>query len=108
MNSLLLSALIAVESHGNPKAIGDRGKAVGILQIHAGVVDDVNRVYHTHYRWPEDCFDPAKSRAICRQYISIYYGGSDPEVIARLWNGGPRGIRSRATVSYWNRVRKHL
>ena len=40
----LITALIAVESSGNDMAIGDNGRALGPLQIHRGVVLDVNRI----------------------------------------------------------------
>lgn len=40
----LLNALVWVESSRNEKAIGDNGKAVGLLQLHKIYVDDVNRI----------------------------------------------------------------
>ncbi len=48
--SNLISALIIVESSGNDLAIGDNGRALGPLQIHRGVVQDVNRITGSHYR----------------------------------------------------------
>jgi len=27
---------------------------------------------------------------------------------ARIWNGGPMGWRNKATIGYWNKVKKHL
>ena len=40
----LVNAIIYVESRGNDSAIGDRGKAVGCLQIHPICVREVNRI----------------------------------------------------------------
>jgi len=47
----LISALIIVESNGRDSAIGDGGLAVGPLQIHRGVVEDVNRLEGTSFTW---------------------------------------------------------
>ena len=44
----LITSLVQVESRGNSNAIGDNGKAIGCLQIHKGVVEDVNRIYGNH------------------------------------------------------------
>jgi soluble lytic murein transglycosylase-like protein len=112
--AILILALISVESGGNVNAVGDNGKAIGILQIHACVIADVNRVFKTDYRWPEDARDPAKSRTICELYIAhwgeVRFGAGGPtyEQAARIWNGGPNGYRRNATLSYWMKVRKHL
>ena len=106
MNAALLAAMILVESNGNPRAVGDEGRSIGILQISRGVVDDVNRIRGTHYKWPDDCFDRKTSIEICFAYLSWYGGKSkSPEKFARIWNGGPRGHRNPDTRAYWRRVR---
>ena len=112
--AILILALTYVESGGNANAVGDNGKAVGIIQIHACVIADVNRVYQTNYRWPEDARDPAKSRTICELYIAhwgkVRFGEQGPtyEQAARICNGGPNGYRRNATIPYWNKVLKRL
>ena len=109
----LIPALIYVESSGNPRAVGDGGKALGILQVWQGVVTDVNRRHGTFYRH-QDAFDPAKARQICRLYLSMYCTrsrlGREPtmEDAARIWNGGPNGYRNPRTVSYWQKVARVL
>ena len=106
----LLPALERVESSGNPTAIGDGGKALGILQIWDVVIADVNRAKGTSYTH-RDAFDPAKARAICRAYLSIYCTprrlGRQPtmEDAARIWNGGPNGFKKAATKKYWQKVK---
>ena len=105
--SNLISALIIVESSGNDLAIGDRGQAVGALQIHKAVVEDVNRFYGTHYRH-QDMTNRAQARAVCEAYLRHYGRGCTTEQLARRWNGGPAGDRKQATLSYWNKVSKHL
>jgi hypothetical protein len=109
----LIPALVQVESNGNPRAVGDNGKALGQLQIWSVVVIDVNRAKGTRYTH-KDAFDPAKAEAICRAYLSIYATprrlGRTPtmEDAARIWNGGPNGWKKKATDSYWHKVARAL
>lgn len=88
----LLDALQTVESNGN--AIGDGGKAVGILQVHPCVVADVNRIHGT--------------RQIARLYLSHYCKTDSDEANARTWHGGPRGSKCKATIAYWRKVQAAL
>ena len=109
----LIDALVKVESNGNPRAVGDNGKALGILQIWAVVVQDVNEVSRVKYTHA-DAFDPAKARAICRAYLARYATakrlGREPtdEDYARIWNGGPNGHNKPSTLKYWHKVAKVL
>jgi hypothetical protein len=103
----LITALIAVESGGRDNAIGDNGRALGPLQIHRAVVLDVNRITGSHYRW-ESMTNRAQARAVCEAYLKHYGRGCTTEQLARRWNGGPAGDRKQATLSYWNKVSKHL
>ena len=102
----LMSALIAIESGGDNSKVGDAGE-VGILQIREICVRDVNRIYGTKYAWPEAALDEATAMEICRKYLT-YYGARvkncTPEQAARIWNGGPRGWRLKATRGYWKKV----
>ena len=61
---VLILALAMVESSFNPSAVGDNGDAVGLLQIHECVIQDVNRVYGTSYTL-DDRLNPQASVAIC-------------------------------------------
>jgi hypothetical protein len=124
MNDLickLIPALIQVESGGDAGKIGDSGKAVGILQIHKRVVDDVNKyvllyflVYH-RYEYT-DRQDPIISKNICAFYLDKwgrhYELETDElptlEVLARIWNGGPDGWKKKATLNYWEKVKTEL
>lgn len=103
----LISALIAVESGGHDNAIGDGGRALGPLQIHRGVVLDVNRITGSHYRW-EAMTNRAHARAVCEAYLRHYGRGCTTEQLARRWNGGPAGDKKAATEAYWQKVKKHL
>jgi len=109
----LLDAIAWVESRGDPRAIGDGGKAVGMYQIWKVYVDDVNRIYGTNYTY-QDRFDPIKSREMTWLYIS-YYGRPErtgrplnPETLARIHNGGPNGYKKQCTVTYWKKVQKAM
>lgn len=97
--------MMLVESGGDASAIGDGGRAYGILQIHAGVVRDVNERYHSTYEH-SDAFAPEKAIRICRLYIERYAPpNATPEVCARIWNGGPHGHQNPATLPYWRKVK---
>ena len=105
--SNLISALIIVESSGNDLAIGDNGRAVGPLQIHRGVVQDVNRFTGSNYRW-QQMTNRVQARAVCEAYLKHYGRGATTEQLARRWNGGPTGDCKSATEAYWAKVKKQL
>ena len=109
MTAQLLAALIAVESGNQADAIGDNGRAIGCLQIQKACLLDVNRVYGTNFRWPDDCFNRYLSGRICDLYLTHWCGaGASAETMARTWAGGPKGPRKRATVKYWLKVKEKL
>lgn len=106
--SVLLMALIAVESGGNDAAIGDGGGALGCLQIRHMVIADVNMIYGTNYQHGD-----ALSRTAALEIAELYlrhYGGENgtAEEYARIWNGGPRGPFRTCTLPYWMKVRAEL
>jgi len=103
----LITALMLVESSGNDMAIGDNGRALGPLQIHRGVVLDVNRITGSNYRW-ESMTNRAAARAVCQAYLEHYGRGKTTEQQARIWNGGPTGDRKAVTLAYWRRVQKAI
>jgi hypothetical protein len=107
MNAAFLAALLAVESGGNDLAIGDHGRAIGALQIHAAVVVDVNRHHGTRYRHA-DMHDRTKAVRVASLYLATYAPGASPEVQARVWNGGPRGATKAATLGYWAKVKAKM
>ena len=110
----LIDALIEVESNGDDNAIGDKhlqNHAHGCLQIRLPVCIDVNNRFHTNIQ-PEDMLgDRALSIDTFHKYMSIYATaarlGREPtdEDRARIWNGGPNGYKSSATLHYWQKVK---
>ena len=97
MNPALLAALLAVESGGNDHAIGDNGRAIGALQIHAAVVADVNRHHGTHYTHA-GMVRRVDAVAVATLYLGTYATRErigrpvTDEDRARIWNGGPNGL----------------
>lgn len=112
----LVTALIHVESRGNDSAIGDRHlvgeEAVGALQIRPIMVREVNRILKiqkSDKRFKlKDRFERDKSIEMFYIWKNYHHKDSEPEVIARNWNGGPKGFKSNRTVKYWNKVEKQL
>jgi len=108
-NQTIIAALIEVESGGRDSAIGDKGKAVGCLQIHPGMIDEVNRISKAKKTGKvfnlSDRTNRAKSVEIFIIYTNYYTPTWEPETVARRWNGGPEGDKKRATLPYWAKVR---
>jgi len=112
----LIPALIQVESGGNPNAVGDNGEAVGILQIHKCVVDDVDSWHRPSMYGEGSRWSPESSISICIEYLSYYKHKYEVktlkpatfEVLARIWNGGPNGWKKKSTKSYWLKVKAKL
>jgi len=105
-------ALASVESGGNPSAVGDGGRSVGLYQISKIYVDDVNRIAGTRYTH-DDRFDPVKSRKMVGIYLA-HYGRrytrmtghpTTLDVLAAIHNGGPDGWRKSSTLKYRQKVR---
>ncbi len=103
-----------VESNGNPRAIGDGGKAFGEAQIHKIAVEDVNRLYGTNYTH-EDSFDKICSKEIFSLYLSAGIDifckkfGRDPseEEVVRMWNGSIySGYKKKSTIKYYMKYKE--
>jgi type IV pilus biogenesis protein CpaD/CtpE len=104
----LVKAVEQVESGGKTNAIGDGGKAVGCLQIHPILVKDVNRILGKQKYTLKDRKNRQKSREMFKIYVNHYAKGKSDEVKARMWNGGPKGHKKKATLKYWKKVKKEL
>ncbi len=108
----VVKAIAKIESNNNPKAVGDSGRAFGILQIHPEVVSDYNRWTRSSLRH-EDMFDPAIAARVCAKYLAVYGSAYErqtglkptPAILARIWNGGPSGWKKSATDGYAERFK---
>ena len=108
----LVEAIIQVESRGDSTAVGDRGWAIGVLQIWPIMVREVNRILEkdgsdVRYGYT-DRYSVKKSIEMFHIWREYYHSDSDWETIARCWNGGPSGHSHHRTKCYWNKVRKEL
>lgn len=109
---LFLDSLAFVESGGNPRAVGDGGKAIGLFQIWKIYVDDVNRILGKPVFDYVDRLDSDKSRAMVRIYLKHYASEKRLgrpvtfEDMARIHNGGPDGWRKESTKKYWRKVKR--
>lgn len=101
-------AVCIVESGGKTDAIGDKGAAVGIAQIHKICVDDVNRIIGKPTYTYTDRLNPSKSFEMFRIYVLYYFPNGGPEQWSRCWNGGPRGPYKSATLKYWQKVQRSI
>ena len=101
--------IASIESSNNPNAYNGRENAIGLLQIRAGVIRDVNDYFKTTYTH-KDAFSPILARRIGKLYL-LRYGktyekrfGVPPNsvVLARIWNGGYAGLlrNPNATNNY--------
>ena len=104
----LLHAIHMVETGGRLGPIkGDGGAALGPLQIHRACWQDAN--LPGKY---EDVADLAYAKRVFAAYMARYATESrlgrpvTDEDRARIWNGGPNGYKKRATLKYWEKVRK--
>lgn len=109
----LLSVLISIESNGNDLAIGDGGAARGPLQIHKAVVSDVNRISGKRFDWVR-MTNRAEARQVAEIYLKHYATPQrlgravTPQDAARIWNGGPMGYKSKATLPYLQKFNAKL
>ena len=110
---LLLEAMIIVESNGNDSCIGDRNlgrPSVGCLQIRPIMVREVNRLLRKQkikkkYKL-KDRYSRKKSIEMFYIWKDYHHSEDSDEVIARCWNGGPKGCKKKSTNYYWTKVRK--
>ena len=91
----LVDALIMVESRGNPNAYCKK---------------EINRILRKQKSTKrfslEDRWDCGLSEEMFYIWRNYHHEDSSDEVIARCWNGGPRGYKKQSTKHYWQKVQK--
>jgi len=103
---MIIGAIAKVETNNDSTAIGDKNlklHSYGKYQIRQSRLDDFNQKTGKHYTI-RDMFDNKKAEEVFYFYCTT----SDLEVIARLWNGGPRAMQKKSTVKYWKLVKAQL
>ena len=104
----IILILISLESNGQVNAVGDSGMARGPLQLHKVFVDDVNRILGDRVFTYADRTNTRKATQMT--FIYLRHWGTHykrktgleptPEVLARIFNGGPRGPFKSSTWKY--------
>jgi len=103
-----------IESSGRDWIKGDDGLSWGAYQIRPDVVKDVNRRYTTSYEHA-DAFDKRCAEEILILYVHMWGSHltkklgrpATEEDLVRIWNGGPRGYKKKATLDYLERYNKY-
>lgn len=110
----LWAAICTVESSNNPQAKGDwnqktkQYEAIGIAQIRPIFVDDCNRIIGFKKWTYVDRWRVDKSRQMFDCYLGRYGKDKSLEGKSRIFNGGPKGDKKKATLNYWSKVKKEL
>ena len=98
-------ALHIVETSGRTGPIvGDQGRALGPLQIHRGFHAD-SRVAGSYERVADLEYSKRVATAYFKRWAPEAFAKGDVEVLARVFNGGPRGHLKPATKGYGARVK---
>ncbi len=106
---IVILAIAQVETGGDNRAHNIKENARGALQITPVVIEDVNRILGRNEYTHEDAHDFSKASAILRIYLGHYATrerlGREPRPsdFARIWNGGPNGLKKVETVDYARR-----
>jgi hypothetical protein len=66
-----LEVIATIESSNNPNAIGDGGKAIGLYQLHEGVILDWNKVHKQNLEWHICALDASCSKDMASWYMVI-------------------------------------
>ena len=99
----LLDAIARIESHGDPNAVGDGGRALGVYQIHRAYWEEGTELLGVD--WPHrDATDPKKARRVVKAYLLHYGRGKSLLEMARIHNGGPHGHEKEATLPYARKI----
>jgi len=109
--STLLDAIEYVESKGDVNAIGDKGQAVGCMQIHPIMVKDVNRILRRTEYTLNDRYDREKSHQMCTTYLNHYCKNMKPEDAAACWVAGPDGYLQKdnpIVKKYIEKIKSYL
>lgn len=108
---IVLDAIKQVETGGckDPsKAVGDNGKAIGPFQIHYVYWKDAVEYDPSIGGKYSDCKNEEYARKVVVAYLSRYTPNWNPQTVARIHNGGPKGHKKSATIKYWNKVKENM
>lgn len=110
---VVLFAMMLVESDMRPSAVGDGGRAIGVLQIHAAYAKDAGFKH-------KDMRSVKHSQLCFISYVRRFAGGPGAKARMRvrglvtvrhilcLHNSGPRALRNEATEAYIEKVERKV
>ena len=103
---MFIEAVIWKESRGNKMAVGDSGKAVGVLQIHPIMVREANRILKmkngsgVSYTY-DDRYSREKSIEMFKIVQDYYNSGHDFDLALQVWNKNhPESYRTQIMNKY--------
>jgi len=89
-----LSAIAKIESSGNPGAIGDGGKALGLYQIHPALIQDWNKANPSRLKAHSDALEPITAHELAEWYLHTRI----PQILKWL----KKPITKRNILICWN------
>jgi len=114
----IILLLIQIESNGQNDAIGDNGRAVGCLQIHEIMVDEVNRIMQlkgiTKLYTYDDRYSMRESIQMAYIYMTYHVTkeklGRRPVAsdYALSWNQGSSWHKKKPNQRYLNKFNREL
>ena len=108
---ILIKSLIFVESSGRDSVVNYSTNAGGCLQIRPIMIKDVNRILSRKNIKKKfkikDRFNRSKAIEMFKIWKDHYHKKSSFEKIARCWNGGTKGHKMKATIKYWQKVKRN-
>jgi hypothetical protein len=107
-----LQAVEAVESKGNPTAVGDGGRSLGAYQLSKAYCEDALHRHLARRDYVSIAFSPGKSRDVVvrywKRFVPLALERREWQTLARVHNGGPAGAGKRQTLPYWSRVKSEM
>jgi hypothetical protein len=100
----LLAAMAMIESESGAKRFNADEQAFGLYHCREGALHDVNERYGTRISLNQLLTDDPTAAFVVLAYGRMY-GARRPEHYARIWNGGPEGLKKHSTLQYWERCR---
>jgi hypothetical protein len=77
----------------------------GLMQITPILINDLNAIYGTHFKL-SDRFIYSKCVTMFFLYQNHYNSTWNIEKAARIWNGGPNGMKKKSTLKYWIKTKR--
>ncbi len=114
--SRFANAIRKVETGGKSNSglgcVGDGGEALGPFQIHECAFKDAQEYSEElrKYRYDKCLDDYELSKKVLIAYVSQYNpkGNDDAGIMARIWNGGPKGYKKSSTFGYLGRFLRYF